>query len=39
MIKKFLFILLICCFCSSCGMKSEPEYEAQINYNKVILIF
>ena len=38
MIKKFLLIILLYFFCISCGIKSAPEYQAKINYNKVTLI-
>ena len=34
--QKFLLIITIFLFCVSCGVKSEPEYKSQINYNKAI---
>ena len=34
--KKFLLIVMLFLFCVSCGVKSEPEYKSQINYNKAI---
>ena len=37
MIKKFLLIILLYFFCIYCGIKSDPEYQDKINYNKVIL--
>ncbi len=35
--KKF-FILLICLFCISCGVKSDPEYKVRDTYNKNIYL-
>ncbi len=32
MSKKFL-IIIACFFCISCGVKSDPEYKSQKNYN------
>ena len=29
--KKFLFIIIACLFCVSCGVKDDPEYKSQIN--------
>jgi len=34
--KKLLLIAVACLFCVSCGVKDEPEYKSQINYNKPI---
>ena len=34
--RKFLLIIAACLFCVSCGVKSDPEYKSQVNYNKVI---
>ena len=36
--QKFLLIIATCLFCASCGVKSEPEYKSQIDYNKAIYI-
>ena len=34
--RKFLLIIATCLFCVSCGVKDDPEYKSQINYNKTI---
>ena len=34
--QKFLLIIMTCLFCVSCGVKDNPEYKSQIDYNKVI---
>jgi len=34
--RKFLFIITACLLCTSCGIKSDPEYKSQIDYNKTI---
>ena len=34
--RKFLLIIAACLFCVSCGVKDDPEYKSQINYNKTI---
>jgi len=34
--QKFLLIIVTCLFCVSCGVKDDPEYKSQINYNKAI---
>jgi len=34
--RKFLIIISACVFCASCGVKSDPEYKSQSNYNKAI---
>ena len=36
MIRRFLLIITACLFCASCGVKSDPEYKSQNNYNKAI---
>ena len=36
MIRKFLLIIAVCLLCASCGVKSDPEYKSQGNYNKTI---
>ena len=28
MIKKTIFVILVCCILVSCGKKSDPEYKA-----------
>ena len=28
MIKKIIFVVLVCCILVSCGKKSDPEYRA-----------
>ena len=33
MIKKFLFIVIACFLLASCGVKDNPEYKSQKNYN------
>ena len=34
--QKFLFIILTCLLCVSCGIKDKPEYKSQDNFNKTI---
>jgi len=34
--RKFLFIITACLLCASCGIKDDPEYKSQSNYNKAI---
>ena len=34
--RTFLLIAIACLFCFSCGVKDDPEYKSQIDYNKVI---
>ena len=34
--KKFLLIAIACLICISCGVKSDPEYKSQTNYNIAI---
>ena len=34
--RKFLLIIMVCLFCVSCGVKDNPEYKSQIDYNKAI---
>jgi len=34
--KKTFFIILVFLFCASCGVKNDPEYKSQNNYNKII---
>ena len=36
--QKFLLIIATCLFCVSCGVKSDPEYKSQIDYNKAIYL-
>ena len=36
--QKFLLIIVTCLFCLSCGVKSDPEYKSQKNYNKNIYL-
>ena len=36
MIRKFLLIISTCLLCISCGVKDNPEYESQSNYNRAI---
>ncbi len=36
--KKFFFIFLVCLFCISCGVKSDPEYKVQDTYIKNIYL-
>jgi hypothetical protein len=38
MIKKISIFVAICLFCISCGVKSDPEYKSQENYNKNIYL-
>ena len=32
--RKFLLIIVACLFCIACGVKDNPEYKSQNNYNK-----
>ena len=34
--KKIFLIIMTFLFCISCGVKSDPEYKSQIDYNKTI---
>ena len=34
--RKFLLIIVTCLLCVSCGVKDDPEYKSQIDYNKTI---
>jgi len=34
--QKFLLIITACLLCASCGVKNDPEYKSQSNYNKTI---
>jgi len=34
--KKFVISFMIFLFCTSCGVKDDPEYKSQIKYNKII---
>jgi len=34
--RKFLLIIVTCLLCVSCGVKDNPEYKSQIDYNKAI---
>ncbi len=34
--RKFLLIITACLLCASCGVKGDPEYKSQSNYNKTI---
>ena len=36
--KIIIIIFVSCLLYSSCGVKSNPEYQAQENYNKKIKI-
>ena len=34
--RKLLLLISVCILCVSCGVKDEPEYKSQNNYNKAI---
>jgi hypothetical protein len=34
--QKKILIIVICLLCFSCGVKNDPEYKSQIDYNKVV---
>ncbi len=36
--RKLLIIIITCSFVVGCGVKSDPEYKAQVNYIKKINI-
>jgi len=36
MIRKFLLIISTCLLCISCGVKDNPEYKSQSNYNRAV---
>jgi len=38
MTKTLFIIIFICIFCTSCGVKGDPEYKSQSEYNKKIYI-
>jgi hypothetical protein len=39
MIKKIIFIFLICCVLASCGKKGDPEYkDTEQKVEKIILL-
>ncbi len=38
MMKKMLIIIASCLFCIACGVKSDPEYKAQVKHIKIIKI-
>ena len=38
--QKFFFIIVICLFCISCGVKSDPEYtdpEKKVGIYKILI--
>ena len=35
--KALLIIITTCLLCVACGVKSDPEYKSQSNYNKTII--
>jgi hypothetical protein len=34
--RKLLLIISVCILCTSCGVKSDPEYKSQSNFNKAV---
>ena len=34
--KKTILVIVMCLFCFSCGVKSDPEYKSQNKYNRII---
>ena len=36
--RMLIIILVTCLLCGSCGVKDEPKYQSQNNYNKKIKI-
>ena len=36
--QKFLLIITVCLLCTSCGVKDDPEYKSQGQYDKNIYI-
>ncbi len=34
--RKLLLLISVCILCASCGVKDNPEYKSQKNYNKAI---
>jgi hypothetical protein len=34
--KNFLLVFILCLFCMSCGVKSDPKYEAKQHNDKTI---
>ena len=36
--KKILLIIFACFILTSCGVKDDPEYKSQKNYNKLIYL-
>ena len=36
--RTIIIIITTCILCASCGVKNEPKYEAQKNYNNISII-
>ena len=36
--RKIIAIVIICLFSVSCGIKNDPEYQAQNKYNEKIKV-
>ena len=36
--KKFFLIVIACLMCAACGVKDNPEYKSQKNYNKILYL-
>jgi len=34
--RILIIIITTCLLCTSCGVKDDPEYKSQSNYNKTI---
>ena len=36
--KKFIIMITLFLFCAACGVKGDPKYKVQNNYNRNITI-
>jgi len=36
--RTLIIIVITCLLCTSCGVKSNPEYKSQDNYKKTLYI-
>ena len=34
--RILIITIITCLLCASCGVKDDPEYKSQIDYNKAI---
>jgi hypothetical protein len=36
--RKVFLIIITCLICAACGVKNNPEYKSQKNYNKILYL-